>query len=361
MFQGMVNGLGDLPRLFDAQSRAITAENPTGAPGCGGMCELADGVAAEAAKDLGKGWKVNPYVYVQPGESFTLAEIEGPGVTNHIWITLGGKARSTIIRFYWDDQQTPSVECPLGDFFASGWGPYAKLTSLAVCVNPSKAFNCYWQMPFRKRCRITLENRSDAVEYYYYQVDYTLCDVPQDAGYFHAQFRRVNPVPYMKPYVILDGVQGRGVYVGTYLAWGVHNNGWWGEGEVKFYLDEDTEYPTICGTGTEDYFCGSHNFENPVTRDSYEAYCTPYAGLSQVIEPDRLYSSQMRFGMYRWHIPDPIRFKSSLKVTVQALGWRSGKRYMPLQDDVASVAFWYQELPTAPFPPLGSRDDLEVV
>jgi len=148
--------------------------------------------------------------------------------------------------------------------------------------------------------------------------------------------------------------------VGTYMAWGVNNRGWWGEGGIKFYLDADDRWPTICGTGTEDYFCGSYDFENKVTHE-YEEFTTPYAGLCQVIRPDTLYKSQMRFGMYRWHIVDPVRFERDLQVTIQALGWRSGRRYLPLQDDIASVAFWYQTLPTAPFPELPDKDSLEVI
>jgi len=194
----------------------------------------------------------------------------------------------------------------------------------------------------------------------YYQIDYALTEVPEDAAYFHAQFRRKNPLPYKEVYTILDGVKGKGHYVGTYLAWGVNNNGWWGEGEIKFYIDGDDEYPTICGTGTEDYFGGSYNFENPKTHQ-YQEFTTPYSGLPQIIRPDGLYRSQMRFGLYRWHIMDPIRFENDIRVTIQALGWRSGGRYLPLQDDIASVAYWYQTLPTAKFPELPDRDYLEVI
>jgi hypothetical protein len=155
-------------------------------------------------------------------------------------------------------------------------------------------------------------------------------------------------------------VQGQGHYVGTYLAWGVNNTGWWGEGEIKFYIDGDARHPTICGTGTEDYFCGSYNFENRETHQ-YQEFTTPYSGLHQVIRPDGVYRSQTRFGLYRWHIVDPIRFQQDLRVTIQALGWRSGGRYLPLQDDIASVAYWYQALPTSPFPTLPDRDYLEVI
>jgi hypothetical protein len=248
----------------------------------------------------------------------------------------------------------------VGDFFLSGWGKYAQVNSLPVCVNPGSAFNCYWEMPFRKGCRMTMTNTANEKMVLYYQVNYTLTEIPDDCAYFHAQFRRTNPLPYREDYTILEGVRGQGQYVGTYLAWGVNNSGWWGEGEIKFFMDGDYEFPTICGTGTEDYFCGSYGFENQETRQ-YQPFSTPYAGLHQVLKPDGVYQSQMRFGMYRWHIMDPIRFQSDLRVTIQALGWRKDGRFLPLQDDIASVAYWYQSLPTAPFPDLPARDYLEVI
>ena len=192
-----------------------------------------------------------------------------------------------------------------------------------------------------------------------YQIDYTLTDVPAQTGYFHAQFRRTNPLPYKSDYVILDGVKGWGQYVGTYMAWGTHSNGWWGEGEIKFFIDGDGKFPTICGTGTEDYFGGGFGFENRATKQ-YQEYSTAYKGFAQVIRTDGLWQSQERFGMYRWHIEDPVRFERDLKVTVQALGWRPDGRYLPLQDDIASVAYWYQTEPHAPFPPLPDKDKLEV-
>ena len=357
-FNGLGLHLGNLSRLSSARTRSISAENFTGEKGKGGMAT--EGTGAPCARDLGQGWKISPSVRIGPGETFTLADIREPGAIQHLWMTPTGPWRCAILRIYWDDQETPSVECPVGDFFACGWNRFAPLSSLPVCVNPGSAFNCYWEMPFRKRCRITMTNLADEQMTLYYQVDYTLTDVPDDAAYFHARFRRVNPLPYKEVYTILDGVQGRGQYVGTYMAWGVNNAGWWGEGEIKFYLDGDGEFPTICGTGTEDYFCGSYNFENKEARQ-YQEFTTPYAGLAQVIRPDGVYSSQTRFGMYRWHIMDPIRFEQDLRVTIQALGWRSGGRYLPLQDDIASVAYWYQALPTAPFPPLPTRDELEVI
>lgn len=357
-FNGLGMNMGNLSRLSSAKTRSISPENFTGEKGKGGMS--IDGPAANNARELGQGWKVSPYVRIKSGETFTLAEIEGPGAIQQIWMTPTGKWRHSIIRFYWDDQENPSVECPVGDFFACGWGKYAQVSSLAVCVNPGSAFNCYWEMPFRKKCKITMTNIDHEDMVLYYQINYTLTEVPEDCAYFHANFRRVNPLPYKNVYTILDNVSGQGQYVGTYMAWGVNNCGWWGEGEIKFYLDDDKEFPTICGTGTEDYFCGSYNFENHVTKQ-YQEYTTPYAGLGQVIRPDGIYSSQTRFGLYRWHITDPIRFGKNIKVTIQALGWRSDGRYLPLQDDISSVAFWYQTLPSEKLSPLPDKDYLDII
>ena len=357
-FNGLGMNMGNLSRLSNALTRSLSPENFTGEKGKAGMAT--EGTGARCARDLGQGWKISPSVRIEAGATFTIADIEGPGAIQQIWMTPTGNWRFSILRIYWDDQEQPSVECPVGDFFAMGWGEYAPLSSLAVCVNPGSAFNCYWEMPFHRRCRITMTNIAEDDMVLYYQVNYTLTDVPEECAYFHAQVRRVNPLPYKDVFTIVDGVKGQGHYVGTYMAWGVNNRGWWGEGEIKFYMDGDSEWPTICGTGTEDYFCGSYDFENQVTHE-YEEFTTPYAGLHQVIRPDRLYHSQMRFGMYRWHIADPVRFQQELRVTMQALGWHSGGRYLPLQDDIASVAYWYQTLPTAPFPALPDKDYLEVI
>jgi hypothetical protein len=356
-FSGLSNNLGDLYRLSNAHSFSIGPENLTGEKGKGAMA--AEGTASRAARDLGQGWKVNPFIVINPGQTFTLAEIKASGAIQHIWMTPTGNWRLSILRMYWDDEQNPSVEVPVGDFFAMGWGKYAPISSLPLCVNPGSAFNSYWPMPFRKSAKITMENLDDKPMTIYYQIDYSQSDVPSDAAYFHAQFRRVNPLPYKQVYTILDNVKGKGHYVGTYLAWGVHNNGWWGEGEVKFYMDGDKDYPTIAGTGTEDYFNGSYDFENK-EKHQYEEFTSPYSGLAQVIKPDGLYQSQERFGLYRWHITDPVRFDKDLRVTIQALGWQSGRRYLPLMDDISSVAYWYQTEPHASFPQLPDRDHLDV-
>jgi hypothetical protein len=356
-YDGLDNNLNNLYRVSEAKTRSISPENLTGEKGKGGMARV--GNASNAARDLGQGWKVNPFVVIEPKAVFTLGEIDGAGAIQHIWMTPTGNWRFSILRIYWDNETEPSVEAPVGDFFAMGWGRYSQLTSLAICVNPGSAFNAYWVMPFRKHAKITIENLDEKQVRFYYQIDYTLTRVGADAAYFHAQFRRTNPLPYKQVYTILDGVKGKGQYVGTYMAWGVNSNGWWGEGEIKFYMDGDQEFPTINGTGTEDYFCGSYNFENQ-DKHQYQEFTTPYSGLIQVLRPDGLYQSQQRFGLYRWHIPDPIRFDSDLKVTIQALGWRSGGRYLPLMDDIASVAYWYQTEPHARFPRLPEKDQLEV-
>lgn len=360
-FNGLDLNLGNLARLSTAQTRSISPENFTGGKGKGGMATEGTGYPHGPARDLGPGWKASPSIHLTPFQTVTLAEIEGTGAIQHMWMTVAPEWwRRLVLRIYWDNEPTPSVEVPLGDFFCNGWGVRSNVSSLPIAVNPAGGFNSYWQMPFRRHAHITLESLSkDEIRGFYYQITYTLTDVPADMAYFHAQWRRSNPLPYKQVHTLVEGVHGQGHYVGTYLAWGVHHNNWWGEGEIKFYLDGDADYPTICGTGTEDYFGGAWNFEHPAGQ--YGLYSTPFLGLSQVIKPDGLYQSQQRFGMYRWHIFDPIRFHQDLRVTIQALGWRSEGRFLPLQDDIASTVFWYQAEPHAPFPTLPDRDTLEVI
>ncbi|HEV2529843.1 MAG TPA: glycoside hydrolase family 172 protein [Thermomicrobiales bacterium] len=361
-FDGLGMHLGNLSRLSDARTRSISAENFDGSKG--GGARATEGTGAIAGRELGQGWKISPSIDIGPNEHRDIAVIDGPGAIQHIWLTVHPTHwRRLVIRMWWDDEETPSVEVPIGDFFCNGWGERCNISALPIAVNPAGGFNCYWEMPFRKRARISVENLTgDPIHGFYYQVTYTLTEVPDDCAYLHAQWRRSNPVEGAE-HTLLDGVQGQGQYVGTYLAWQVNSTGWWGEGELKWYMDGDDDFPTICGTGTEDYFGGAWNFEHP--RGEYGVYSTPYLGMPQVILPDGLYRSQTRFGMYRFHVPDPIRFAEDLKVTVQALGWRSqldGKiRYLPLKDDVASTVWWYQAEPHAPFPELPSANDLEVI
>ena len=247
-----VMGMESLPFIQNARSRAINAENPTGEKGKGGM---ADSI-------LGPSRKGSPCIpTIEPGETKVLAEMEGPGVIRHIWITVTDRTsdqncfvlRDLVLRMYWDEEETPSVESPLGDFFCCGFAKAYPVNSMPVVVNPTRGFNCYFPMPFRKKAKITIENQNkEAVPSFFYQVDYCLCDeLPENTGYFHAQWRRQRITEKQKDYVILDGVRGSGQYVGTFLALTTLERYWWGEGEVKFYLDGDKDYPTICGTGTE--------------------------------------------------------------------------------------------------------------
>lgn len=360
-FNGLGNHLGNVARVSTAESRSISAENVTGAKGSG--ARAIEGTGKSASRELGLGWKVSPSIDLEPESTTELANIGGPGALQHIWMTVAPQYwRVLVLRMYWDNEATPSVEVPLGDFFCNGWCVRCNVSSVPVAVNPAGGMNAYWEMPFRQHARVTIENlSSDEVKGFFYQIDYTLTAVPSDYAYFHAQWRRNNPLPYAEVHTLLDGVQGQGQYVGTYMAWGANNSGWWGEGEIKFYIDGDDAFPTICGTGTEDYFGGAWAFEDPYNPGQYGDYTTPYLGMPQVIEPTGFFKNQQRFGLYRWHVPDPIRFKTDLRVTMQALGWRSKGRYLPLQDDIASTSFWYQVEPHAPFPESPNANELEVI
>jgi len=340
--------LGGLPLLSDAETRSICAENPRGERG-GGARAVPD--EESAASMLGSGWKVRPCITLEPGTTTTLVDVEGPGIIQHIWITVKPEAyRDTVLRFYWDAEEMPSVEVPLGDFFCNGHGLRCSVNSLPVVVNPSGGFNCYWPMPFRRRARVTIESQHEKpIDGFFYQITYALTEVPENAATFHAQWRRSMTTREYPEHVILGSVQGQGHYVGTYLAWTQFSNGWWGEGEVKFYVDGDTDYPTICGTGTEDYFGGAWCFGGGKDPTATETYSTPFLGYP-------LYRNEPgevpRHGLYRWHMLDPIRFKQDLRVTIQALGWWSNRKFEPLTDDIASVGYWYQAEPHAPFPEL---------
>jgi len=334
--------LGSLPMLSDAQTRSISAENPTGEPGNGAKTEPNAPDAAAAAKCMGKGWKVKPRVTLKANSTFTMAQIDGPGVIQHIWLAGNGTIyRDCVIRFYWDDEITPSVEVPLGDFFAEGYGVSYNINSLPIVVNPTGGCNSYWPMPFRKSARITVGNqKSEEIGGFYYQVTYSLTDVPEKAAYFHAQWRRTNTTDPNKPeHILLDNVKGKGHYVGTFIAWTQLSNGWWGEGEMKFFIDGDKEYPTICGTGTEDYFGGAWCFG--------DTYSTAFLGYPYC---QKEANKIPEHALYRWHILDPIRFNENIRVSVQALGWWPNGCYQPLSDDICSTAYWYQTEPHNPFP-----------
>jgi hypothetical protein len=348
-------GLGNLHRMRDSESRSINAENPRGEKGGGARAtaetSLHEG-SAKAARELGPGWKLSPCRPVKAGETVTLADIDGSGVIRHLWFTLDFKMhRDIILRIYWDGEKTPSVECPIGDFFCCSWKTPVNILSEPINVNPVGGMNCYFPLPFARRARITVQNDSpNDLRSFYYTVNYTLEACPADALRFHAQWRRSNPVPYGEFYTMIDGVKGRGQYVGTFMSWQQNSSGWWGEGEVKMFLDGDSTYPTICGTGTEDYFggawCFAKNFSAPFLGYPF-GNCDGKAG--------------NRHSLYRFHVMDPVYFRKELKVTMQALGWRSESRFLPLQDDIASTVYWYQGLPSAPLPPLPDRNHREIV
>ena len=342
-----IRALGNLPFLSDARTRSISPENPTGAKGGGGMATPAPGDPdlphSAAASDLGRGWKVRPFLQIPPGETATLADVEGSGVVRHIWMAHSAKqARDLVLRCYWDAEQTPSIEVPLCDFFAVGHGAYTPVNSLPVAVNPTGGHNCYWPMPFRQSMKFTVENQGEELlDILAYQITYDECDVPDSACCLHAQWRRSMTTRECPEHTILDAVQGRGQYVGTVLSWTQLSDGWWGEGEIKFYIDGDADYPTICGTGTEDYFGGAWCFG-----DTFSTAFLGYPMWKQ--EPEIV----PKHTLYRWHIADPIRFDVDLRVTIQALGWWPNRKFQPLTDDIASVAFWYQSEAHGAFPAL---------
>lgn len=363
-FSGTNLGLGNISKLSKAISRSISAENVYGEKGAGGRAEVSDTPQPEvlkigqtwqnykAARELGQKWKVRPCFPIPAGTTATIMDVACSGVIQHMWITTEAKRyRELIMRIYWDGEKTPSVEVPLGDFFCNGWCQRANVLALPINVNPSGGFNCFFPMPFRKRARITIENRGvDEVPHFFYTINFTETKVDPDEAYFHAQFRRTNPLQYMDDYTILDGVKGAGHYVGTYMAWQQNSQGWWGEGEIKMFLDGDKAFPSICGTGTEDYFGGAWCFG--------ANYTAPFLGYPYGDVESKVGG---RHGLYRFHIMDPIRFQHDLRVTMQAIGWRSEWRYLPLQDDIASIAYWYQSEPHGAFPALGDRNALEVI
>ena len=309
------------------------------------------------------------------GSRFEIADIQGPGCIRHIWITTFPgdplQDRNIIIRFYWDGQEHPSVEAPLNDFFGLAHGRRKHFLAEFTGMPEGRGFNCCWPMPFAKRCRIEVENDiGEDCPMFFYQFDYTLGDdVASDTPYFHAQFRRVPKTTMRKDYAILDGVKGKGRYLGCnvgIIPSAPYPPFWWGEGEVKMFLDGDTEYPTICGTGSEDYICSGWGLGE---------FTGPHFGATWLEHGLVAY--------YRYHILDPIYFSKDIRVTVQQIGsvsmfearrrrefvdWLRSAGYTTLQtsedgtgggfdsvDDYCSTAYWYQTLPTEPFPKFPDR------
>ena len=364
-FNGLNMSLGTISKLSNAVSRSITAENVCGEKGKGGMADVSKTPQPQVkkigqvwegpnqcARDLGKTWKVRPCISIPGNSTATIMDVKGPGCIQHLWITTDWKrAWDLIVRMYWDNETAPSVEAPLNYLFCNAYCPATDIVALPINVNPTNGCNCFFPMPFRKHARITVENRSsDNASGFFYAVNYALTDVSDDEAYFHAQYRRTNPVAYKDDYTIVSDIRGTGHYVGTYLAWQQNSSGWWGEGEIKMFIDGDTEYPTICGTGTEDYFGGAWGFQR-----NFSAPFMGYPFGACDGKPGN------RHSLYRFHIMDPIRFAKDLRVTIQAIGWRTENRYLPLQDDISSVAYWYQADPHHAFPPMPSRDKVEII
>lgn len=283
-----------------------------------------------------------------------LADIDGPATITYFWITTDlAELRRLILRVWWDDEATPSIEVPLGDFFAMGHdsSPH-HVTSLPVVVAPTRALNCWWQMPFRRHARFTLTNEGgEDADVVAFKLMFQRGEVGPAARYLHAQWRRSTTTRDVPEHTILDGVTGSGIYVGTAISWTSASGGWWGEGEAKFFIDGDDPYPTICDTGTEDYFGGAWCYYDNLQDNKVEQpFSAPFIGLPLATTGGP--EAPRRFSLYRWHLLDPIGFSQDLKVTIQALGWYPDRTYQPLTDDIASTAFWYQSEPHGDFPVL---------
>ncbi len=326
-------------QLFDlganVQSRSISFENPTGEPGKGGQ---------EASK-LGVGRKGFPAKNIEPGETAVLCDIAGSGTINHIWMTGGFKdnteaLRSMVVRAYWENQEHPSIECPLGDFMGNA---HAKINSYQSAVHSTginAALNIWLPMPFMEHAKMTLTNEGKKAVRLFYQIDYTINEKhPEDLGRLHVCFRRENPTTLKNDFEMLPQRKGKGRFIGAVLGIRALEGNWWGEGEIKIYMDGDTKFPTICGTGSEDYVCLSYGMQQ-----------TPfmYHGCS--------WNQKGFISMYRWHIPDPIFWHDECRITIQQIGWsqkhreETGEPLYERQDDWTSATFWYEAVPSAPLP-----------
>lgn len=338
--------LVDLPLYrLDAQleSRSISFENPTGAPRQGG----------KTASHLGIGRKGFPAQTITPGETVVLCNINGSGTIRHIWMTGSFKdkttaLRSMVVRAYWEHQQHPSIECPLGDFMGFAHAMVISYQSALHSVGQNAALNIWLPMPFSENANITLANEGDEPITLFYQIDYTRGDQhPEKVGRLHTCFRRENPTKLKQDFEILPTRTGMGRYIGAVLGIRTLESNWWGEGEIKIFLDGDTDFPTICGTGSEDYVCLSYGMQQ-----------TPFLYHGCSFNQDGFVS------MYRWHLPDPIFWRQQCRITIQQIGWsreKSGQKDSGLyerQDDWCCATFWYEPVPSTtlpPFPNLSER------
>lgn len=288
-------------------------------------------------------------VPVKAGETVTLADIKGAGAVKHIWMTIASTSRyhlrELVLRMYWDGEENPSVEAPVGDFFGDGFGQYHNWHSLPLSVQ-GKALNCYFEMPFGKGARITITNDgSQDVRSLYYHVDYELypdAKAVVGKGRFHALWRREHPTKAIDAKVNLTGkdnyvfveADGQGQFVGVVLSVQGYSTGWWGEGDDMFFIDGEAFPPSIHGTGLEDYFNNGWGFQ--------DEFNYPYNGYS--LKGNKDWTGQHT--MYRFHITDPIYFQKSLRATIEH-GHANDR-----SDDYSSTAYWYQTEPHKKFAPI---------
>lgn len=315
-------------------SRSISFENPTGAPGAGG----------KAASRLGPGRKGSPSRSIKPGEEVQLCDIEGPGTIRHIWLTTARDPvaqRALVVRAWWDDQEHPSIECPVGDLFGFAHGKIMPYQSAVHSVGVTGGRNIWLPMPFAKRAKMTFVNQGEKAVPLFYQIDYTIGDKHSGGvGRLHVLFRRENPTVEKQDFELLPERKNKGRFIGSIIGIrNLHPNQWWGEGEVKVYMDGDTDYPTICGTGSEDYVGLAWGIQQ-----------TPflYNGCSLDQSPEGV---KERFvSIYRWHLPDPIAWEKQARITIQQIAWKQG--LSETSDDWSAATFWYEPIPSAPLPAL---------
>ena len=309
-------------------SRSISFENPTGAPGVGG----------QAASKLGPGRKGAPARSINPGETVSLCDLEGPGTIRHLWITTDQRPivqRACVIRVWWEGQEHPSIECPIGDLFGFAHGKIVSYQSAVHSCGPTGGRNLWLPMPFRKRARIEFTNEGPAAVPLFYSIDYTAGDKhAADVGRLHVLFRRENPTTEKVDFELLPERKQQGRFLGSVIGIrNLHPQQWWGEGEIKVYLDGDRDWPTIVGTGSEDYVGLAWGIQQAPFL---------YNGCS-LNEKDFV-------TMYRWHLPDPIGWRRQARITIQQIAWKDG--LAETRDDWSCATFWYEPVPSAKLPPL---------
>jgi hypothetical protein len=317
------------PYLLDSEliSRSVSFENPTGEPGAGGT----------AASQLGVGRKGAPSRQIEAGETVELCNISGPGTIRHIWLTTDGAPtvqRACVVRAYWDGQEHPSVECPIGELFGFAHGRITAYQSAVHSVGPTGGRNIWLPMPFLARARLTFTNDGDKAVPLYYQVDYTLGDKhPEDVGRLHVLFRRENPTVVKQDFELLPRRSQKGRFLGSVIGIrNLHADQWWGEGEIKVYMDGDKAFPTICGTGSEDY-----------VGLAWGVQLAPFLYNGCSLNEKNFVS------MYRWHLPDPIVWQREARITMQQIA--AGKNGLAeTQDDWSCGTFWYEPVPSAKLP-----------